>query len=102
MVVGGILAERRPEIPLQDLQILQHEEGRVGKIELDQLIPEVLLDHVGAGLGGLGRDEPVLARDLGEVAVALEVCDGRTGGGVKRQGGRRAVFRVGGGHGGCL
>jgi hypothetical protein len=48
VVVGGILGEAWPQVALEQLQVLQHKQRRVGKVDLLQLVPELFLDDIRA------------------------------------------------------
>lgn len=100
VVVGGILGEAWPQVALEQLQVLQHKQRRVCKVDLLQLVPELFLNNVRAHFRGLLRGQPVLARDLRKVVLAVQVGDGRAGvhhgrgRGRGRAGGRRTVDAV--------
>lgn len=100
VVIGGIVGEAWPQVALEQLQVLQDQQRRVGKVDILQLVPQLLLDDVRAHLGRLLGGQPVLPGDLRKVVLAVQVGDGRTG--VHQRGGRRTLDAVHGGRAGVL
>jgi hypothetical protein len=97
VVVGRILGEAWPQIAFEQLQVLEHQQRRVGKVDALQLVPQLLLDHLRAHLGRLLRGQPGLPGDLRKVVLAVQVRDRRAGvdnGRVARRAGRGSLYAV--------